>query len=191
MKRPVLVLFWVLIFHVFSAAQVKYEREYRVSPKDVPAHARAFSEKAFPGQKIKWYKEEGLGFFSFEAKVKRYGAGFSVEFDSLGMIEDVEMLLSFSEIEEPTRKRMEAALGKMFSKYKVQRVQRQWTGQEQALGELISTGATGLPFVIRYELVARGKKDKATRLYELLFDERGKLLETLEIIPRNTDILDF
>lgn len=191
MKRTIFALLLALLWPIISFSQVKYEREYRISAKEAPAPARAFAEKAFPGQKIKWYKEERLESFSFEAKAKRYGVRFSVEFDSLGLIEDVEMLLSFSEIGELARKNIETKLGNTFSKYKVQRAQRQLTGQEQALRELVSAGTTALPFEVRYELVARGKKDKVTGLYELLFDDRGELLDMKEIIPRNTDILDY
>lgn len=191
MKRTNFFLLLALMLPLFGGAQVKFEREYRVGAKEVPATARAFAEKAFPGQKIKWYKEERLESFSFEAKVRRHGTSFSVEFDSLGTIEDVEMLLSFSEIDQLARKNMETKLGSTFSKYKVQRAQRQLTGPEQALKELVSVGTTGLPFVVRYEIVARGKRDKAAGLYELLFDDQGELLDMKEIIPRNTDILDY
>ncbi len=191
MKGTKFALLLALMLPFLAGAQVKFEREYRVAAKEIPAPARFFAEKAFPGQKIKWYKEERLESFSFEAKVRRRGTSFSVEFDSLGTIEDVEMLLSFSEIDEPVRKNIEARLGSTFCKYRIQRVQRQLTGQEQALAELVSEGATGLPFAVRYEIVARGKKDKASGLYELLFDDKGALLDMKEIIPRNTDILDY
>lgn len=191
MKGTKFALLLALFCPIISFSQVKYEREYRIAAKEAPAPARAFTEKAFPGQKIKWYKEERLGSFSFEAKARRHGVGFSVEFDSTGTIEDVEMLLSFSEIGDLARKNIETKLGSLFSRHKVQRVQRQLTGREQALEELVSGGTTILPFEVRYELVARGKKDKATGLYELLFDEKGELLDMKEIIPRNTDILDY
>jgi hypothetical protein len=191
MKGTIFALLLALLWPFFSFSQVKYEREYGVSAKEIPAPARAFAEKAFPGQKIKWYKEERLESFSFEAKVRRHGTRFSVEFDSLGTIEDVEMLLSFSEIDQLASKNIEAKLGSTFSKYKIQRVQRQLTGPEQALEELVAVGTTGLAFVVRYEIVARGKKEKATGLYELLFDDQGELLDMKEIIPRNTDILDY
>jgi hypothetical protein len=191
MKGTIIALLLALLWPFISFSQVKYEREYGVSAKEIPVPARVFAEKAFPEQKIRWYKEEGLESFSFEAKVRRRGTSFSVEFDSLGTIEDVEMLLSFSEIDEPVRKNIEARLGSTFSKYRIQRVQRQLTGKEQALEELVSVGTTGLPFVVRYEIVARGKKDKTTGLYELLFDDQGALLGMKEIIPRNTDILDY
>lgn len=184
MKGTIIALLLALLWPFFSFSQVKYEREYGVSLKEVPAPARAFAEKAFPGQKIKWFKEERLESASFEAKV----AAFSVEFDTLGAIEDLEVLIKFSEIEGPARNSIETTLGKMFPKYKVQRAQIQWTGQEEALQALASGAQTALPLTIQYELVVKGKK---AGLFELLFDESGNLLETLEIIPRNTDILDY
>ncbi|MEL7341524.1 MAG: hypothetical protein AAGM67_13685, partial [Bacteroidota bacterium] len=72
-------------------AQEKLEKERRIQDDEVPAAARSFIDSCMFGGTIKWYSEEELDGMSVEAKLKEVGYRYSIEFDTLGQIEDVEI----------------------------------------------------------------------------------------------------
>lgn len=172
-------------------AQQKFEREIRIRPQAVPAAAEAFVSACIDKGKVRWYKEINLGFYSFEAKATRNGHHYSIEFDSLGVIQDVEMVIRFDHLTNVVQSAITAELTGRCSKYRITRVQRQWTGSTRALQAVIREGSTAEQYTERIEIVFSCKTDKAPVLYEALFDAHGKLENLLEIIPRNTDNLDF
>lgn len=187
--------YWLIslfFFPLVAAAQVKYEQEYRVKPAETPEEAREFIEGAVSDLKIKWYKEVQLDAVSFEAKFRLNRRKYSVEFDTLGQVEDVEVEWAFSEIPAAAREQVEGELDNAFSRYRVQKVQRQWTGPASVLqGLILGVQPSPEEYVTKYELVVRGKREGMVKLFELLFDEHGRQVQMSEIIPRNTDILDF
>lgn len=187
MMRSILVVWVALLWPLLAGAQLKYEREYRVKDEEVPVVARSFIDSSFLGKSVKWYKEISLESASFEAKSGDY----SIEFDTLGKIEDVEILLKWEAVGEGARTRIEQDLENTFTRVRVQKVQLQWTGSREALLALVRDKDTGLPYETRYELVVKGRQGRATSLYEVLFDEKGRRLGMSEIIPRNTDNLDY
>lgn len=172
-------------------AQQKFEREIRVQPQTVPAAAKAFVSASIGTERVRWYKEINLGFYNFEAKVKRAGRCYSIEFDSTGIIQDVELSIRFSHLPKAVQGAIRTELAGRCSKYRISRVQRQWTGGEQALQALVRTGTTVEQHTERIELVFSCKTDQGPVLYEALFGTLGNLENLLEIIPRNTDNLDF
>ena len=85
MKTSILML--VVFFVTGSvAAQNKYEKEVRVSESEVPPNARNFVDMLNLGSKIKWYKEFGMDNISFEAKTKKDGTSYSIEFSGEGCV---------------------------------------------------------------------------------------------------------
>ena len=82
-----------LVLSTSSFGQKKFEKESRISKSDLPSFAVDFAALFTDGQRIKWYLEEGLDRNSIEAKYKRDGRHYSVEFDTLGTMEDVEIPL--------------------------------------------------------------------------------------------------
>jgi len=181
----ILLMILTLLFSVSAGySQEKFEREYRIKESEVPQDALRFIERSFPDKKIKWYGEENLNGQSIEAKVKKDGNLFSVKFDTLGTIQDVEMLVKFRQLNEPVKQKIENELGAAFSKYKIQKVQIQWKGKDDALESLISNRKFDGKYVTNYELIVRGREGRHTEYYEFLFDRDGKLKERLTIIQR-------
>lgn len=172
-------------------SQVKYEREVRIRPAEVPARARAFAEAALGAQKVRWYQEINLDFFSYEAKVKKGGRCYSIEFDSSGRIQDVEIEVDFSGLDAVLGQKIVSTLSGMFSSHKITKTQMQWSGGEMSLSELVRSGATEKPYTERVEIVLKCREAGRPKLYEALFDTSGTLLSKLEIVPRNTDNLDY
>lgn len=172
-------------------SQVKYEREIRIRPRAVPAQARAFADSALGGQKLRWYQEINLDFFSYEAKLKKEGRHFSIEFDTAGRVQDVEFEIDFSTLDAVLRQKIDSTLARLFTSHKITKTQLQWTGPAPALHDLLRSGATEKPYTERVEIVFKCREAGKPKLYEALFDAAGKLLSKLEIVPRNTDNLDY
>ena len=177
----------------FAYAQVKYEKEYRIQEVEVPQPALDFIKGIPFSKKIKWYKEEGLKKYSFEAKTKFNDRKYSVEFDSTGILEDIEIEIPFEKIPGVTRAEILQFFENEFQKVKLSKVQFQITGnllllQKKAAAPpmLSEPGLT-----ICYELIVRGKRAGRRELLELLFNEEGALIKESRIILQNTDNLEY
>ena len=182
--KSILIIFTFLFSIATGYSQQKYEKEYRIKESEVPSEAINFIEKSFPDKKVKWYGEENLTGQSIEAKVKKDGNLFSVKFDTMGAIQDVEMLVKFKELDNTIKDQIENELEDAFTKYKIQKVQIQWIGAIDVLESLISERKAEGEHVTNYEIVVRGKEGRQTDYYEFLFNEKGELKERLNIIQR-------
>ena len=173
--------------------QIKYEREYRLDISQVPPQALEFVDALNLTNKIKWYKEEGFYKNSIEAKTRYQSKKYSIEFDTSGTIEDIEVEINWEEVPLDTRNAIDEYLDTNFQKSKICKVQRQFVGDEEYLLKITSTEAfhSNDHINVHYELeVAVKRKEKHQKL-ELLFDEGGRLLKESTIIFKNTDHLEY
>ena len=173
--------------------QIKYEREYRLDISQVPPQALEFVDALHFTNKVKWYKEEGFYKNSIEAKTRYQSKKYSIEFDTSGTIEDIEVEINWEEVPLDTRNAIDEYLDTNFQKSKICKIQRQFVGDEEYLLKITSTKAlhSNDHINIHYELeVAVKKKEKHQKL-ELLFDEGGRLLKESTIIFKNTDHLEY
>ena len=172
-------------------AQVKYEKEYRIKGEQVPTEAKAFIDKLTFQRSIKWYKEESLTATTYEAKTKRNGQKYSIEFDSTGLIEDIEIQIKWVSIGEAVRASMDQALSRAYKKYRLIKIQRQWTGSAEDLVQAVQARSAGEQIQLRYEIIIKGKSETGWQWYEITFSDTGKLLSSKRIILRNTDNLEY
>ena len=180
-----------LAISLAGSAQVKYEQEFRVKEDQVPAEATAYLAGIPFERKVKWFKEISQDGVSFEAKSKLRGQKFSIEFDTLGYLEDIEIDIEENEVPSASWRAINDYFLETFDKTKVEKIQKQWTGDPMKLREMLETGDEVTGHVTRYEIVLRGFAGGKPKLYELLFDSDGRNLKKLEIVPRYTDNLDF
>jgi hypothetical protein len=169
---------------------LKYEKESRVSAQEVPADALRFVEKlAFP-KRIKWYYEESLQGHSFEAKAKKNGQLYSVEFDTLGQLEDIEIDVPWQSLPDSTKSSIVAFLDASYQTYLIEHVQLQYTGSTaDLLGLLVQNRPTA--HTKRYEMIVKAVVEKNITRYELLFSANGTLLSQKTIVSHNTDYLEY
>ncbi len=185
----ILILFILVSFQ--GLAQEKIERETGVKKEKVPAAAIEFMEDAFEGaRKIKWYYEETSGKQSYEAKLKWDGRMNSLEFNTKGLIEDIEKEYDFKELDPPIQKRLENWFSSNFLKYKIRKTQQQWTGTPDDLEDAVDENEMD-DITIRYEIEFFGSTEEERSLWEGLFDARGNFIEKKKIILRPTDNLNF
>ena len=188
---PFLLLAVLLSFSNGLTAQQKFERETRLRENNVPAVALSFIQATDPQERIRWYYEENLEGNSVEAKFKRESVRYSVEFDTLGNIQDVEIEISPDELESSLKDEVDDNLTEQFTKYKWQKLQRQYTGSVAQLQSLLRGEQGLIGLTIRYELELKGTKDHHTALYEITFDEAGLITQQRQIIFKNANHLEY
>lgn len=188
---PFLLLAVLLSFSSELVAQQKFERETRLRENDVPAAALSFIQATDPQERIRWYYEENLEGNSVEAKFKRESVRYSVEFDTLGNIQDVEIEISPEELEASLKQQIDEKLAEQFTKYKWQKLQRQFTGSVLQLQNLLREEAGLDGYTIHYELELKGTKSGDKALYEITFDEAGQITRQRQIIFKNANHLEY
>lgn len=186
--KPILILAILFIFPFYSFSQSKTELEERVEKKDVPLAAQQFIDSLHFSSKIKWFVEQDHEKKTFEAKTKSKGKKYSIEFDSLGNIEDIEIEMKWKKIPLTTQNAICSILKTDFDKVKINKIQIQYSGNSI---DLIHFRKNKKNLVISYEIVLKGQKSSQTSFYEYLFSEKGELEKKILLDFRNTDHLEY
>jgi len=154
MKKSQFFIFILIFVPQLLFSQIKYEKESRIKRNDVPAKALNFIDTCFVAKNVYWVYETNLNNkHSIEAKTKHLGEKFSIEFDTLGNIQDVELDIEFVGIPEKQRLEIIKNIEKEFSKYKFKEIQIQWLGNHKAQFELIKTRKTSENYTQNYDQV--------------------------------------
>lgn len=188
-KYFIVVLFTFTPVLVFS--QVKIEKEVKVQSSRVPAKALDWLEDAIDQKKqLKWYYETDGDHQSFEAKFKRKGRSYSVEFDTDGIVEDIEIDEHWRKLSPLVRNNISGYLQSQFSKFRVEKVQIQYSGTEKALKSWESNNGSS-QIVVKYEIEFYGKAPDSEKFWEGIFDRDGNILDKREIIITPSNNLFF
>lgn len=167
-------------------AQQKFERESRIKENEVPDQAIDFVQNLFEeSTRVKWYREENLDGIAIEGKTKRDEGVYSVKFSADGDLYDVELTQDFQDLPEDAQEEIEEYLSENYHRYRIKKVQVQWSGDADQVGAFVRHGKTKEDIETRYEIEFTGRKDRKTVSFEGLFDHEGEHLETKEIVPRN------
>lgn len=172
-------------------AQQKLERESRIKPNDVPEVALGFLENGQVTAKTKWYFEENLEGNSIEAKFRQDGHRYSVEFDTLGLIQDIEIEVKELALETAVLSAMTDHLGSTFTNYRIRKIQVQYSGAPEVLNKILASYPEVGVVVTRYEVVVKGRNAEETALYEFTFDEAGEFIKQQQIIFKNANHLEY
>ena len=189
--RYILFLF-VFVYSFSGISQVKYEKERRVKVEEVPSEALNFMQEFLPERKVKWFYEEGNFGNSFESKFKHEGLKYSVEFDSIGKIQDVEIIIQIDEIEGYIYENIKNTLNQLLENYSIQKSQIQYVGNVYDLLSLNDLKKAHIQQLgIAYELVVKGKMDGEVKLLEFNFSQSGDLVQKSELQLQNFDNLEY
>jgi hypothetical protein len=193
MKTLINFIVFILIIYlpVFAFSQNKFEKEYRIKPDKVPIKALQFFRTSNTDFSKKWYYEENQVGNSVEAKFNHSDERFSVEFDTLGNFQDIEVEKEFDELPKAFQERISAELKNKYTKHKIRRLQVQYSGAIKSFQNFLDNENPLHNYHIYYELIVKGKSDKQTELYEITFNPQGEMVKTEKIIFRNTDNLEF
>lgn len=185
MKFFFVALFFMSV-SVFS--QYKYEREYSVDADKVPVKAKSFIDKCKFDKKVKWFAEESQDGKTWEAKSCKNSCKYSVEFTKDGNVLDVEKTVKFSKLSHKEQLLINSVLKKEFIKFKLKKVQLQFTGTKNKLVEVIQQKNMSK---YNFEMVVKGKTKSGYKLYEFLINSKGEIIKKLQFAPANTDNLEF
>lgn len=172
-------------------AQEKFEKESRIRQKDVPPKAQRFIDSLDLKNKIKWYREEGMNRKSIEAKFKHNKAKHSVEFDTIGNIEDIEVEIIWEDLNLQLKDSISLHLKKRCSKHKIVKTQIQYLGSESDLFLTLKANETNQFVTINYELIVKCKQSKKVELFECLFNDAGTPLSVSKITFKNSSHLEY
>ena len=189
-----LTLIIIILFAICSIqlnAQQKYEKESRLKEKDVPDIALHFIDSLDVGRRIRWYLEEGLERTSIEAKFKLNNQKYSVEFDTVGNLEDIEIQIKWSELEKPLRDSINFYLGEDCKKFKIRKVQIQYSGDRSSLLAKIKTGERTDKCIVRYEIIVKCCNTNNVNLFEYLFSNTGQKRAISQIVFKNSSNLEY
>lgn len=185
---------WLLWIGTFSlSAQVKYEQEEKIKATAVPVRAFQFIDSLPLKRAPKWFRETRLLGYSFEAKFKCLGHHYSVEFDSLGTFEDVEINWKEKELPIDAWERIKEDLGTKFAKFRLQKIQIQYSGPPALILPVFERLEFEHPpqMRIRYELQLKGKQGGGYEWYEMTYSEEGDWIKTDKIIFQPIDHLIY
>ena len=184
-------MFFVLLFYMwFFSSQIR-KRNTRIKENKVPENIKSYLSEISFKNKIKWYKDEALSKYTYEAKTHHNNLNFSIEFDSLGIIEDVEFKIEWKNIPELIKKNIEFYLDSIYQKKKIIKVQIQYTGKPESLINILKDLNQNQRLTRKYEIVLKGKKNKKYQMMEYLFSDEGKFEDKAIIIMKNTDNLEY
>jgi capsule polysaccharide export protein KpsE/RkpR len=186
-----LILIISFYFSNSLLAQDKFEKESRIKVNEVPVKAANFIRSLELNSKIKWYQEEGLNRKSIEAKFKYQQQKYSVEFDTLGHIEDVEVEINWSEIEPTISQLVLKQLEKDCLGNKIIKVQQQFTDQENDLNSLLKNKFVAATIVSKFEIIVRCNTAEGVYLFEYLFNDKGQIESKFEIVFKNSSHLEY
>lgn len=174
----------------FCFSQEKFEKESRIKAREVPTDAKDWLFDAFDRvRKPKWFLEYSQAGKSYEVKFQYRGHFHSVEFDSLGNVQDVEIEIKESEVTQEVWKEIRHYFESQYQQVNVEKIQWQLTGSESELKDYFKEGDSDV-VVTRYEIVYQGKND-LWGLWEALFDDSGKFILKLTVQLRPIDNLIF
>lgn len=185
----------IFLLSLFSSvelfAQEKFEKESRIKQRDVPQKALDFIESANIKGKMKWYLEQGLNRKSIEVKFQQNRKRYSVEFDTLGTIEDVEIELKATELPASLNNTINAQLQNDCIKYKIEKIQVQYSGSEEQLLAKLKNLSSVQNLVTKYEVVVKCTSKNNVELLEYLFTDTGTVLSVSTIVFKNSSHLEY
>lgn len=190
-KAFFLTIYILLIIAACAFGQTKFEKESRLKTRDVPSKARFYVDSLRFQQRVKWYYEQNLQGNSIEAKFRMEGKIYSVEFDTLANLQDIEIGIGWEEMPASTIENICTALHAKFTSFTINKIQVQYKGKPSTLLSVIKKGQTDEQYSTNYELIVKGRMGREVMLYEITFNQLGILTDTSEIIFRNTDNLEY
>ena len=181
----------ILLTIVDSFGQYKYEKESRIHSSELPFQLD-LDFGAYAGVKrLKWYKELNVDQVHYEAKFRLEGSDYSVEFDSLGVLEDVEVLCSLKNLEDSLSRQLTKNINSLYKKWKIDKLQEQYLINQDVLKAVLDQSVSLKHLSSNYEMelivLAHGERNH----YELLFDSNLNLIRTRRIIKDSSLNLEF
>lgn len=169
---------------------LKQEIEERIRLEEMPEEAaNLLADWLQDSKKIRFYHETDGDQQTYEAKLTYLGRRFSLEFNTKGVLLDIEELINFRELPSTAKESITTTLVQSYDKYKIRRVQRQFLPQSTGKALLNTLQSPSPPSEQKenYELEVDVKEGSRMRSYEILFNTEGKMEQRRLIVRRSLD----
>lgn len=166
-----------ILWFSFSFSQTKNEKEERIPILEFPEIAQnyfnTFSDKV---KYLKFYRETDGKKRSFEVKFKIKKLYYSIEFDTLGKLEDIEIVIKEKYIPKLTRLEISKYFDTNFKKTRLIKIQKQFINYTNKSDKAFIQHIVEYPNdkYTHFEIIAEIKKDDLHELKEFIFDKNGK-----------------
>ncbi len=190
MKYKHLLFLFIFSCCMQGVAQAKYEREYRIKKSEFPEMAHSLLNNEIPKVKrLRYYRETDSTKTSFEAKFKKDKLHYSIEFNSEGILEDIEITIKEVDLPNDTFLAIVAYLKKSYPKFSIRKIQQQYPVlKERPVKNTVREAFQNLmlPY-INYELLVSVKKADGRQDFEFLFSAEGTFISKRKLLPPNYD----
>jgi len=181
---------FILIMTPSLFSQKKQEREFRILASQFPVEAHKLIESELEDVKrLRFYKEIDGEKESYEAKFKKDRLWYSIEFNKIGVLEDVEITIKAIDVPEDTFDKITSYLNKSFTKYRIKKIQQQYVSKSPTTTKTTIKNAFQnllLP-TINYEIMVGGKQESGYLTYEILYNATGDFQKLRQSLPPNYD----
>lgn len=165
-----------LLCYTLCFSQTKNEKEVRIKSDAFPELAQSyFNISAFNAKQLRFYKETDNEKQSFEAKFKINKLHYSVEFDSLGGLEDIEILIKKKHIPEAVFDTITSYFNSNFDKTKIIKIQKQYINNTEKSDKNFIKHIIENPnnTNTHFEIIAEIKTKNKHELREFTFNSHG------------------
>ncbi len=181
----------VLLTKVDSFGQYKYEKESRIHSSELPFQLDLDFDAYAGVKRLKWYKELNVDQVHYEAKFRFEGSDYSVEFDSLGVLEDVEVLCRFKNLEDSLSRQLTRNINSLYKKWKIDKLQEQYLINLDVLKAVLDQSLSLKDLSSNYEMELIVLEQGERNHYELLFDSNLNLIRIRRIVKDSSLNLEF
>lgn len=170
-------LFVFLFCCTISFSQNKNEKEARIHASEFPEKAlRHFNTISDQVKYFKLYKETDNDKESFEVKFKLNKLHYSAEFDTLGNLEDIEIVIKEKHIPEQVLKSIMNYFNTTFDSVRFIKIQKQYINKtnknDQQFIDYVLKSPIGKN--THFEIIADIKTKKNHQLKEFIFNSNGE-----------------
>lgn len=168
--------FMFCMFFSFCFSQNKDEYEARINLKEFPERTKSyFNFISYDAKYLKFYKEIDNEKQSFEAKFKINKLHYSVEFDTLGNLEDLEIVIKKKFISKEIFKQIDFYFNSNFKKTRIIKIQKQYVNYTDKSDKYFIQHIVKNPNNkhTHFEIIAETKTEKKHELREFTFDRNG------------------
>lgn len=190
MKHIVGLMFiFLTVFQVLGQQNqeiaVKKEIEKGISADAFPESGLLFIDAFKNKKRLRFYEQNTSGELAFESKFVYEDRKFSIEFDTLGLLTNIEVEMEWEEIEEATRQRIEKEFNHHFEHFKLIKIQKKWVHEkeeddfdEDDIAEFLAEFSLYKndldDMEVAYEIEISGKRPgNRLGLFEVIFDGKG------------------
>lgn len=170
-------LFCFIFYWSFSFSQSKNEKEERIDASEFPQVAvHYFNGISGKVNYLKFYKETDGDKHSFEAKFKLNNLHYSAEFDTLGKLEDIEIVIKEKHIPKPILKTILNYFETNFQKEKFIKIQKKYVNNTKKTDQQFINYVLDSPVGknTHFEIIAEIKTNGDRYLKEFTFKNTGE-----------------